>query len=150
MFQLGSSFYDGYFFVRPSAPRSSYFMYASLAVLSSSSNYLALNRTTASIFADVAQLVEQCFRKAKVSGSNPLIGSSPNSPRRALRRQKFLFSFTVLVCTAHSELHFFHHIAPSWSPRKAKCLFVRPRPRLFEMIRMLKYEARGAPQMRRT
>lgn len=25
--------------------------------------------------ADVAQLVEQCFRKAKVAGSNPAIGS---------------------------------------------------------------------------
>ncbi len=26
--------------------------------------------------ADVAQLVEQCFRKAKVAGSNPAIGST--------------------------------------------------------------------------
>ena len=28
------------------------------------------------IHADVAQLVEQCFRKAQVGGSNPLIGST--------------------------------------------------------------------------
>ncbi len=36
----------------------------------------AVKSESSIVSADVAQLVEQCFRKAKVSGSTPLIGSS--------------------------------------------------------------------------
>lgn len=54
--------------------------------------------------ADVAQLVEQCFRKAKVMGSSPFIGSRASPLERALRRQQIQSSFTVHLCTAQSGL----------------------------------------------
>ncbi len=50
--------------------------------------------------ADVAQLVEQRFRKPQVTGSNPVVGSSPES----FRNWMLSVGYSVYNCQKHVRI----------------------------------------------